>query len=106
MTNPELLPCPFCGSEPATEYFEMQLKHSAYCGRCFETNHVVSRADTESELIAAWNRRHYPAAIVDALRSARSLVLSDYEGTDGMIEPGALVLKQLDAALALVGAIS
>jgi Lar family restriction alleviation protein len=52
MTTPELLPCPFCGSDETR--LNETYSHWVSCDRCQSEG---PGEDTQPEAIAAWNRR-------------------------------------------------
>lgn len=56
--NPELKPCPFCGSRDLPTWFEIPLigrtTHKVCCGCCSTTGPIRY---SEAEAIASWNER-------------------------------------------------
>lgn len=61
MSKSELKPCPFCGGEPYGIKYEYDsgdhgsaYKYLILCTRCFA---MSGRHPSETEAIAAWNRR-------------------------------------------------
>lgn len=65
--EPKLLPCPFCGSTPAMANWSYGVAAwRVSCGPC----HFTIAHKTESEAIAAWNRR--PSAPAGDLREAKA----------------------------------
>jgi len=51
-TQPDLLPCPFCGGTPGSPYRDNGDWY-VECGKCG----CERRGDTQADVIAAWNRR-------------------------------------------------
>lgn len=106
--TPELLPCPFCGTDELSHGWAAPGFRGGYSdghAECMECGVLVIAA-TEQDAIAAWNRRT-PAPVSDNLREvvARALFANDrkYARTawEGLIEGQlkSMFLSDADAAL-------
>ena len=65
MTDPELLPCPFCGGKPERVHFgrkyDFNFAIECECGACLSSECGGAWEDNdEAKTIAAWNRRAPP----------------------------------------------
>jgi len=100
----ELLPCPFCGGHPKTDF--KRDFNSVYCnsGKCINPN-TGSWLESDSA-IEAWNTRAGIAAPSEALRVAREALtrVAKLNESAGEIGAGmlAIIVGEARAALALL----
>lgn len=70
MTDPELLPCPFCGGDAAMGTGETYA--FVNCVECLAaTNHLMNCDTTRDEAIAAWNTRADLSTYAAGMRAMR-----------------------------------
>ena len=56
--TPDLLPCPFCGGDPQTDYWDVgKPMHTVECRACFG---MCYSSDNEKAAIKSWNTRTPP----------------------------------------------